>query len=104
MTEQKTVATRAFNVVDTEYPAVIAELSVARLMKDKNPELSIIDTKTNKNILKTGDLIGYLNLLRTEKYADMPLQEYLDRVISLVGTLFIIILFQTRCQHHRKHC
>ena len=89
MTEQKTVATRAFNVVDTEYPAVIAELSVARLMKDKNPELSIIDTKTNKNILKTGDLIVYLNLLRTEKYADMPLQEYLDREDNYSMLVFV---------------
>ena len=89
MTEQRTVTTRAFSVVDTEYPAVIAELSVARLMKDKNPELSIIDTKTNKSILKTGDLIGYLNLLRIEKYADMPLQEYLDREDNYSMLVFV---------------
>lgn len=77
--QQSSVTTRAFNVVDTEYPAVITEMSVARLMQDQDPELSIIDTKTNKPILKKGDLIEYLNLLRLEKYATMPLQEYLDR-------------------------
>lgn len=77
--QQSSVTTRAFDVVDTEYPAVITEMSVARLMQDQDPELSIIDTKTNKPILKKGDLIEYLNLLRLEQYTTMPLQEYLDR-------------------------
>ncbi len=87
--EQSSVTTKAFNVVDTEYPAVIVDMSVARLMKDQNPELSIIDTRTNKSILKTGDLIDYIELLRVEKYPDMPQQEYLDRESNYDISIFV---------------
>lgn len=89
VTKQSSVTTRAFNVVDTEYPAVITEMSVARLMQDQNPELSIIDSKYNKSILKKGDLIDYLNLLRIEQYASMPLQEYLDREDNYSMLIFV---------------
>lgn len=88
-TEQTTVTTKAFNVVSTEYPAVVAELSVARLLENQNPEINIIDAKTNKNILKTGDLIEYIDLLREEQYASMPLREYLDREDTFNINLFV---------------
>lgn len=88
-TEQSSVTTKAFNIVATEYPAVIVEMSVARLLQDQNPELSIIDTRTNKSILKTGNLIDYLDLLRVEQYASMPLQEYLDRENQYDISIFV---------------
>ena len=37
------------------------------------------NTETGEQVIKTLDLIKYLNMLKQEHYKDMDLQEYLDR-------------------------
>lgn len=56
----------------------IAEMNSLRLMTDKENRL-IITHKTSGNVLLDISLNKYLNALRLQQYADIPLQEYLDR-------------------------
>ncbi|WP_455585286.1 FimB/Mfa2 family fimbrial subunit [Bacteroides sp.] len=81
VTETTSVKTRALstNNTEAEYPAAVAEISVARLMETQKPRLEIKDAETGKELLPSGSLIEYLNLLKTQNKIDMPLQEYLDR-------------------------
>lgn len=62
---------------DTETGA-LAELNTLRLMSDKNNRLVISHKKTG-NIILDIPLNKYLNALKLEQYADIPLQEYMDR-------------------------
>lgn len=78
------VSSRAFSPgsrAAVEYNAVVSELSIGRLMKDKKPQLVIKNTKTQEELFRCDNLISYLKLLQLEKYKDRnySLQEYLDR-------------------------
>ena len=54
------------------------ELSTARLMANHNPIITIKDNETGQIIFQI-PLTKYLLQLKSELYADMPDQEYLDR-------------------------
>ena len=90
VTYRSTVSTRAFTPdKDSEYQALIAEISVARLLESQTPELYINNEVLKQPLLSNGSLISYLNLLRLERYKDMPLQEYLDREDTYSLMLFV---------------
>lgn len=81
---QETVTSRAFstrNEPAKAFNSIVSELSVARLMAEKKPQLVIKNTLTNEILFKCDNLIDYLELLQLEKYKDRnyTLQEYLDR-------------------------
>lgn len=82
--EPEVVKTRAFskdNEPAKEYNAIVCEMSVARLMEDKTPQLTITNSATNETLFHSSNLVKYLELLQLEKYKDRnyTLQEYLDR-------------------------
>lgn len=92
VTENSSVRTRAYStdgITETEYPAAIAELSVARLLETQSPRLEIIDAETGKELLPGNKLIGYLALLKEQGFIDTPLSEYLDREDSF-GMIFFV--------------
>lgn len=89
VTEDSNITTRAFGDDTTEYPAAIAEISVARLLETQTPQLEIIDKETGKQLLPGNSLINYLALLKEQGFIDMPLQEYLDREDSF-GMIFFV--------------
>ena len=90
ITENSEIKTRALTGNDTEaeYPAAVAEISVARLLETQKPQLKIVDQETGKDLLGNGSLIGYLSLLKPEQLK-MPLQEYLDREDNY-GMIFFV--------------
>lgn len=89
VTENSSIKTKAFSNEATEYPAAIAEISMARLLETQSPQLEIIDQETGKQLLPSNSLIGYLALLKEQGFIDMPLQEYLDREDSF-GMIFFV--------------
>lgn len=89
VTENSSIKTRAYADKPTEYPAAIAEISVARLLETQTPQLNIVDKETGKQLLPANSLISYLALLKEQGFIDMPLQEYLDREDSF-GMIFFV--------------
>lgn len=92
VTEDSSIKTRAYSAdgtTETEYPAAVAELSVARLLETQSPRLEIIDTETGKELLPSDKLIGYLALLKEQGFINMPLSEYLDREDSFEMIFFV---------------
>lgn len=92
VTEDSSIKTRALSTdgsTETEYPAAVAEISVARLLTTQNPRLKIVDTETGEELLPSNKLIGYLALLKEQGFIDMPLSEYLDREDSF-GMIFFV--------------
>lgn len=89
VTEDSSIKTRAFGDENAEYPAAIAEISVARLLETQTPQLEIIDQETGKQLLPSNSLIGFLGLLKEQDFIDMPLQEYLDRE-NRFGIVFFV--------------
>lgn len=82
--KQETVTSRAFSAKNEpakSYNSIVSELSVARLMENKTPQLVIKNSLTNELLFKCDNLIEYLELLQLEKYKERnyTLQEYLDR-------------------------
>lgn len=63
---------------DTPTSVAFAEFSTARIMAGAGSRLTITHNKTGDEVLSI-PLDKYLLLLRSELYADMPAQEYLDR-------------------------
>lgn len=88
-TGESVIKTPAFGNETVEYPAAIAEISVARLLETQTPRLNIIDKATGKQLLPGNSLISYLALLKEHGFIDMPLQEYLDREDSF-GMIFFV--------------
>lgn len=91
VTENSEITTRALSAdgqTESEYPAAVAEISVARLLETQKPQLKIIDQETGKSLLGNGSLIGYLSLLKPSQL-QMPLQEYLDREDNY-GMIFFV--------------
>lgn len=70
--------------------AVVAELATLRLMADQATRFVVRDLKKGKDLLNI-NLVQYLELMRMEEHADMPLQEYLDR-----ESTYRIILFMEK--------
>ena len=89
VTEDSKVTTRAFGDEDAEYPAAIAEISVARLLETQTPQLEIIDQETGKQLLPGNSLIKLLGLLKEQDFIDMSLQEYMDRE-NRFGVMFFV--------------
>lgn len=91
VTEDSEIKTRALSAdgeTESEYPAAVAEISVARLLETQKPLLKIVDQETGKDLLGNGSLIGYLSLLKPSQLK-MPLQEYLDREDNY-GMIFFV--------------
>lgn len=63
---------------DREVIVAYAELSTSRLMTKNAPRLVIRNKRENRNVVDI-PLINYLLLLKSDLYADMPSQEFLDR-------------------------
>lgn len=78
-TGESVIKTRAFGNEAAEYPAAIAEISIARLLETQAPRLKIIDKETGKPLFPGNSLVKYLALLKEQGFVNMPLQEYLDR-------------------------
>lgn len=94
VTESEVVKTRAFSLTNEdakEYNAVVSEISVARLMEDKTPQLTIKNSATNETLFHTSNLVRYFELLQLEKYKDRnyTLQEYLDREDNYSMIIFV---------------
>lgn len=63
---------------DTPVSVAWAEFSTSRLVVENNPRLTITNNETGDEVFSI-PLKEYLLLLRSELYADMKAQEYLDR-------------------------
>lgn len=92
--ESEAVSSRAFSDTDEpakEYNAVISEISVARLMADKTPELTIVNSDTQETLFHVSNLVKFLEKLQLEKYKDRhyTLQEYLDREDAYSMIVFV---------------
>lgn len=92
--EPETVSSRAFSEAGEpaeEYKSVVSEISVARLMADKTPELTIKNSKTQETLFHVSNLVKYLEKLQLEKYKDRhyTLQEYLDREDAYSMIIFV---------------
>ena len=72
----------------TEVSAVIAELTVARLVKGQNPKLVITDNESGKEVVRI-PLIDYALLVKGNYNRDMSDQEYLDRQDEYNMTFFL---------------
>ena len=72
----------------TEVSAVIAELTVARLVKGQNPKLVITDNESGKEVVRI-PLIDYALLVKGNYNRDMSDQEYLDRQDEYNLTFFL---------------
>ena len=68
----------AYHTEDDPETGAIAELNTLRLMTDTENRL-VITHKSSGNVILDIPLNKYLNALRLQQYADIPLQEYLDR-------------------------
>lgn len=69
--------------------ALLAEMGTLRLTTDRSSRFVVHNRKTGRDIFNI-DLLKYLEMMRLDKYKDMPLQEYLDReknyqIILLIG-------------------
>lgn len=69
-------ATRA-----TDLHALVAEMNTLRLTDDVPARFTVRNEREQQDLFDI-DLQKYLNLMKLEVYADMPLQEYLDRESS----------------------
>lgn len=92
--ESESVSSRAFSDTDEpakEYNAVISEISVARLMANKTPELTIVNSDTQETLFHVSNLVKFLEKLQLEKYKDRhyTLQEYLDREDAYSMIVFV---------------
>lgn len=92
--EPESVSSRAFSDTDEpakEYNAVISEISVARLMANKTPELTIVNSDTQETLFHVSNLVKFLEKLQLEKYKDRhyTLQEYLDREDAYSMIVFV---------------
>lgn len=92
--KSETVRSRAFSEANEpagEYDAIVSEISVARLMADKAPELTIKNAKTQEALFHISNLVKYLEKLQQEKYKDRhySLQEYLDREDTYSIIIFV---------------
>jgi hypothetical protein len=80
---------------DVKYNAVVAKISTARLLDSQNPQVSVLNTTTNKEILPTTDLLSYIKAQKDvagesdAKIKDMSLQEYLDREDTFDIVLYV---------------
>lgn len=63
---------------DTPISVAYAEFSTGRIMADSGSRL-VVSKKENGEVVFSIPLARYLLLHRSELYADMPVQEYLDR-------------------------
>ncbi|MDE6823704.1 MAG: FimB/Mfa2 family fimbrial subunit [Duncaniella sp.] len=61
-----------------EFEVAYAEFSVSRLMANADTRLEILRKSDNTKVLSI-PLVNYLLLYKSELFADMPSQEYLDR-------------------------
>ena len=61
-----------------EVVGAYAELSVSRLMTKNSPVLLIRSKETGENVIDI-PLLNYLMLYRSDLYAKMEMQEFLDR-------------------------
>lgn len=92
--ESETVSSRAFSEASEpakEYNSVVSEISVARLMANKTPELTIKNSETQETLFHISNLVKYLEKLQLEKYKDRhyTLQEYLDREDAYSMIIFV---------------
>lgn len=71
------------------YNAVVAKISTARLLDTQNPQISIVNNKTEKEILSTSDLLKYIKAQKDAAYPNMSLQEYLDREDTFDIVLYV---------------
>lgn len=72
----------------TNISVAVVQITVARLMADKNPRLRITNKETGKVVLSI-PLIDYLLLAKQEGHKDMGAQEYLDREDAYSMTFFL---------------
>ncbi len=72
----------------TAYSALLAELTVPRLVMGHNPRLTVINKETSKEILSI-PLIDYALLVKGKYNRDMSDQEYLDRQDEFSMTFFL---------------
>lgn len=75
---------------NNNFHAVLGELSTLRLKESKQSKFIVRNENTGNEIFNI-DLVKYLDLMRLDQHASMPLNEYLDRqnsyqVILLIGT------------------
>ena len=69
--------------------SVIAELSLGRLMADRNPRLTVTNLTTGETVFSI-PLVDYLKLMRSQhETGNMSDQEYLDREDSYAFTFFL---------------
>lgn len=69
--------------------SVIAELSLGRLMADRNPRLTVTNLTTGETVFSV-PLVDYLKLMRSQHdTGHMSDQEYLDREDSYAFTFFL---------------
>lgn len=91
--EENTVSSRAFSSANEpaqNYDAVVSELSTARLMADKAPQLTIKNTETGEVLFNCSNLVKYLEMLQLDKYkGKYGLQEYLDREDNYSVIIFV---------------
>ncbi len=76
--EEEQIAYSPYYTANDEEAGAIAEMNTLRLLTDKDNRLVITHRTTGNTILDI-PLNRYLNALRLQQYAHMPLQEYLDR-------------------------
>ena len=65
------------------------ELSTARLMKDREMRIKIVDLETGKTIFSI-PMIQWALMFRSANYASMPEQEYLDREDQYNLSVFLV--------------
>ncbi len=65
----------------TDLHALVAEMGTLRLTDDVPARFTVRNERKQQNLFDV-DLLKYLNLLKLDAYADMSLQEYLDRESS----------------------
>ena len=88
--QEATIDNEASSTRDTgDLNVLVAELNTLRLMTDEEARFTVCNERNGKTLFDI-NLIRYLELMRLDRYHDMPLQEYLDRensyqIILLVG-------------------
>ena len=65
----------------TDLHALVAEMGTLRLTDDVPARFTVRNERKRQNLFDV-DLLKYLNLMKLDAYADMSLQEYLDRESS----------------------
>lgn len=79
------------NAAGNPLSVVVAELATLRLMADRTQRFVVRNEREGRTLFDV-DLIRYLDLMRLDQYADMPLQEFLDRE----NTWNIILMVDSR--------